>query len=576
MIGWARLSSQAWEGSGYNLSASELARGLALSGHAVSYLASGMTYYLLRRPRIRARERWGGVDCYEFINSPNLSPSAHNFRNVRTEVSCPRQTRLVMRWLEQVRAQVVHIHSLEGYALDLVRAIRDSGRPVVVTPHNYWFVCPQVDLLHREARVCEDYDGGRRCEGCLEAPRPRVLKFKRAVGDTLERWLGPYRADILRKAVYGVGPTLRAIRTGAAFRPWKPPALNPDSLDDPELALGFAAGIPPPPEGGVDAGGALDGPAVEPCAPDQNARILGAPHHLTVLNDYGRRRVAGVEALNLASLVISPSDFLRRVHVAMGVDSHRVRWVRLGQPHFDRINRRARRSPYYDVSPWHPSTATRPLRFAYFGTTRPNKGLEVLVRAIPLIPAALRRQCQVIIRALGDDAGVRRRLAGYPEVSVSGAYDLTQLVAAAGEYDVGILPHIWLENSPLVMLEHLHAGKFVIASRLGGPPDWIYPPRNGLLFTAGRSEELARCMARVLAGEVVLPSPREVHEATALQSYPAHVREVESIYYEVLSRPEPVGQEPEARGGALASAATDGWTAGSAVAAAPSGRRVGG
>ncbi|MBX3359810.1 MAG: glycosyltransferase [Phycisphaeraceae bacterium] len=536
LLGWARLSSQGFEGSGYNLSASELARGLALSGHEVAYLSSGMSYHLFGGPRIAFRERWGGIDCHELINSPNLSPNAHNFRNTQTEIACPAQAALVVRWLDQVRAQVIHVHSLEGYGLDLIGAIRASGRPVVVTPHNYSYVCPQVDLLHQEARVCTDYDGGRRCTTCLPAPDPRVLKRKRAVGDTLERWLGLYPADVVRKAIYGIGPAVRSVFTGAAFRPWSPPKLNPDDLHDPELARGFDI------SGRAGAAASVNGavttdslPAFDPSPADQNERLLAANHHLRSLNIYGQRRAAGVEALNHASLVIPPSDFLRRLHVAMGVDERRLRWVRLGQPHFDQINRRARRSPYYDARPWDPESATRPLRFAYFGTTRPNKGLEVLLRAIPLIAPEVRSRLQISIHAGGHDAKVRRRMAKYTEVSVRGAYDLAQLLASGGEYDVGILPHIWLENSPLVMLEHLHAGKFVIASRLGGPPDWISPPRNGLLFPAGHPAALAECITRVTIGEVPLPSPREIHAATVLQSYPDHVREIESIYRELLA-----------------------------------------
>src|SRR5204863_3240 len=127
IIGWARLSSQAREGSGYNLNASELARGLVLGGHTVRYLAGGMTNRLgflgVGPPHIAKRETWGGIDCYELRNSPNVAPSAMNFRNTRTEIAEPRSSRLVVDWLRSVRAQVVHVHSSEGYALDLIPAI---------------------------------------------------------------------------------------------------------------------------------------------------------------------------------------------------------------------------------------------------------------------------------------------------------------------------------------------------------------------------------------------------------------------------------------------------------------------
>lgn len=545
MLGWARLSSQAKEGSGYNLNKSELARGLALSGHTVSYLASGMTYRLgllgARGPHIAHREDWGGVRCFDLRNAPNLSPAAMNFSNMREEMSSPTTTSLVLKWLDEVGAQVVHVHSLEGFGLDLIGAMEASGRAVVVTPHNYWYACPQVDLLHQEREVCEDYQGGKRCEHCMPAVDAKKAKRLRSIGQSLEYRVGMYPADVVRKMVYGVKPFVKAIASGKFSRGQFQKALNPDAFGDPELALGFESvrgeqdtRIPrelaiAPEEAGKDY-------ARVPM--DQNERVLmNRDRHLVVLNEYGERRRAGVAALNVASMVTPPSDYLRRVMVSMGVREDKTRWVRLGQPHFDQINRRARRSPFYRERPWDAKLATRPLRFAFFGTTRANKGLEVLVRAIPLIAPELRRRCQIIIRAQGWEWPIRKRMAEFPEVSVWGGYDLFQLMSSAGEYDIGILSHIWLENSPLVLLENLHAGKFVISSRLGGPVDFIKEPDaksgvlgNGLMFAGGDEKGLARCIERCVSGEVTVPSAAEVHQASVLQSYPAHVREVDAMY----------------------------------------------
>lgn len=534
ILGWARLAAQGAQGSGYNLSASELAAGLVMSGHSVSYLASGRRYSLRPGPHVGRLETWRGVECFELYNSPNLSPASYNFSNMDTEMSCPRQAQLVVRWLDQVGAQVVHIHAIEGFGLDVIAAIRASGRPVVVTPHNYWYACPQVDLMYQETTLCTDYDGGRRCESCMPGGSPWKTKLKRATGQSFERAVGNQAANYIRQAagalVERAGDVLRGRR-----KDYIPNAGEPD----PEVALGFDAGDPAAHDGLIRI--SLDplwkdtAKRVGSSPIDENERFLAATHHLKVLNNYGRRRVAGIEALNAASLVIPPSDHVRRVYVAMGLDESKSRVVRLGQPHFDQINRRARRGPFYATRPWDPATATRPLRIAYLGTMRPSKGMDVISRAIPMLDKAVRQRCQFLLRAQGWDYPYRRRLAHYPEVSFLGGYDIAQLLAAAGEYDVGLLPHVWFENSPLVLLEHLHAGKFVICSRLGGPPEWVVPPRNGLLFPGGHADELAACITRVATGEVVIPSPREVHEATPiLQSYPGHVAEIEAIYRETL------------------------------------------
>ncbi len=583
ILGWARLSAQAREGSGYNLNASELARGLAARGHEVVYLASGMNYRARwlglrdpKTPRIAEHETWGGVRCWDLLNAPNLSPAAMNFRNMPEEIESPLTTAAVLRWLAHTRAQVVHVHSLEGYGLDLIGAIEASGVPVVVTPHNYWYVCPQVDLLHREREVCLDYDGGQRCVGCLPGKNPASLRRLRAFGQSLESWLGTYPADVIRKAVYGTPHLLRSLARGRVHRRWKPPVLNPDRRDEYAAWAGYHAvnaghtahSHTRPPSAGTRNGAAHAGAAhgsahhadtAAPIAPiDLNERVLaggvgtgstGTKVHLRVLNSYGERRRAGVAALNAASLITPPSDYVRRVCVSMGVDEDRTRCVLLGQPHFDEIHRRAMARPFYRQRPWDANAATRPLRLAFFGTTRPNKGVEVLAKAVELLDPGVRARAQIIIRAQGNDYDLRRRLAHIPEVSVWGGYDLWQLMAAGGEYDVGILSHIWLENSPLVLLENLHAGKFVITPRLGGPPEWIVDPDtapggvgNGLMFAGGDAPALARQMERCIRGEVIIPSPAEIHAITpALRSYPEHVLEVESIYAEVLDR---------ARGGA--------------------------
>ena len=242
-----------------------------------------------------------------------------------------------------------------------------------------------------------------------------------------------------------------------------------------------------------------------------------------------------------------------RVYESMGVPAERLRHVRLGQPHFDQINRRIRRSPLYDVRPWSPADV-RPLRLGFFGTTRGNKGIAVLTAAIPLLPADVRRRCQFIIRAAGETWPLRKALSPYPEVSFQGPFDPLSLLAATGDYDVGLLPFVWFENSPLVLLEHLHAGKFVIASRLGGPPEWVREPDpasatplgNGLMFAGGRPDAFAHAIQRLIRGDVTLPSPREIHLASTLWSYPDHVQEVDGLYQQLIDGaplpPPPRGQ----------------------------------
>ena len=550
LLGWARLSFQGAQGSGYNLSASELGAGLALSGHHVFYLASGRRYNLWPGMFIRHLERWRGVECFDLFNSPNISPAAYNFMNMGDETAHAGQVRMVLNWLALHRIDAVHIHSLEGYPLSLIGAIRDSGRAVVVTPHNYWYACPQVDLMRGETSLCLDYDGGRACVGCV---RPRVAwraRAKRRFGHVFESLIGFEVSNGARRMAKAVPDRIAELR--GRLKTDLPNARDPD----PESGRGFDADTPS--DGLIRHNLAPErtDSVRRPIAPttlEDNERFLRADHHLTVLNHYGQRRLDGIAALNRASLVTPPSDFVRQVYLRMGLPEPRSRVVRLGQPHFDQINRRTRRSPFYTMRPWDPRTATSPLRFGFFGAMRPSKGIDVLAAAIPLLPREIRQRCQFHIRAQGFDWPLRKRLTAYPEVSFGGVYDLFQLIGSGGEYDVGILPHVWFENSPLVLLEHLHAGKFVLCSRLGGPVEWVKPLENGLLLPGGHPEHLAEAIGRLVRGEVVIPSPREIHDASPiLRSYPDHIREVESIYREAIEGREPPVVVTSPRAGAHA------------------------
>jgi glycosyltransferase involved in cell wall biosynthesis len=463
------------------------------------------------------------------INSPNLAISRYNFRNQECEMRSPEQVRLVMSWLQTRGIEIVHVHSLEGFSLDLLPAIKAAGMRLVVTLHNHWYVCPQVDLLQRESGVCMDYRGGEACVHCLPAPDPKSEIWRRKMQTLAWSTLGPNSAKFAREAKATIAKTVGwsgATEDGAAAT--HDPAFV---AADPRTASALAA------PGNIVIPAGLP---VEAQARDANEELLAKTHHLKVVNVYGQRRLAGLTSISNADCVIGPSRYITDVLVAMGLNSQKCKFVPYGQPHFDALRRVARGHAYFEKRPWNSKTSSRPLRFGFLGTVFPNKGLEVLTRAIPLLDQSVRQACHFAIRAYGDDAAFRHRLAPFPEVSFLGAYRYEDLASIHRDFDVAIVPHIWLENAPLVMLELLNSGKFMIMSRLGGVVDFICEPEgskpgNGIYFDGGDPQDLAAAITRVATGAVEIPSPQEVQNVSPnLISYLEHVRQVEDVYGSVL------------------------------------------
>ena len=72
------------------------------------------------------------------------------------------------RFLDQVKPDVVHIQHLHRLSSSLISVARRQGIPVVVTLHDYWFICPEIRLLRPNLERCSGPLLGLRCSGCIK------------------------------------------------------------------------------------------------------------------------------------------------------------------------------------------------------------------------------------------------------------------------------------------------------------------------------------------------------------------------------------------------------------------------
>ncbi len=67
--------------------------------------------------------------------------------------------------------------------------------------------------------------------------------------------------------------------------------------------------------------------------------------------------------------------------------------------------------------------------------------------------------------------------------------------------DCLICPSVWAEAVGLVNLEAMASGLPVIASRIGGIPEYVEDGRTGFLFAPGDHRELVGCLNRLLSDQ---------------------------------------------------------------------------
>ena len=106
----------------------------------------------------------------------------------------------------------------------------------------------------------------------------------------------------------------------------------------------------------------------------------------------------------------------------------------------------------------------------------------------------------VIVGDGGESEAVRRHpavLSGRAEL-VGPAYgkQLDELLEACAFV---VVPSEWYDNLPMIVCQAFATAKPVIASRINGIPEYVRHEDNGLLFSPGNSEELARTMERLFS-----------------------------------------------------------------------------
>ena len=187
--------------------------------------------------------------------------------------------------------------------------------------------------------------------------------------------------------------------------------------------------------------------------------------------------------------IVCRSAFVRSTFVASGFDPGRMVTIRQG---CDFAGTGVARAPEGDLSV---------LRVGYVGQIVWLKGVHVLFEAVGrLLGAALS------VRAYGDPtaqpayaATLRRMAARDSRLQLGGVLRSRDEVSRAyRDLDVLVVPSLWYEISPTVILEAFAHGKPVIGSNLGGIRELVRDQIDGLLFDRGSAESLARQLRRLV------------------------------------------------------------------------------
>jgi glycosyltransferase involved in cell wall biosynthesis len=230
------------------------------------------------------------------------------------------------------------------------------------------------------------------------------------------------------------------------------------------------------------------------------------------------RRTFLLSVLNQVDVVISPSQFLRNVYTQASFEPKCFIFSRQG----------------YDFplpeTKCGQKTSSPSLRIGYLGQIAWLKGIHVLFQAARCLNGAL-----VNIKVYGDPTPfptytryLNRMVQRDNRLELAGLIDHQELSEVMRNLDVIVVPSLWRENSPNVILEAFAHRTPVIASNMGGMAELVEHEKNGLLFNPGDSLDLARQLQRILDEPGLLTRLQE--GISPVKSFDQEMDELEEIY----------------------------------------------
>ena len=444
----------------------------------VTFLSAGLSHDLRggapRWEQIRHGPDENRARRYEIVNSAVLAPAHHAFGQ-HAQITDPATEIAVEEFIHETGPyDVIHFNNLEGLPAGVLR-LRGAfpQTKFILSLHNYYPICPQVNLWQREARSCVDFDGGRACVNCL--PRrhdTRHLRLANGLAYRLKRRgirPGTHSFNLLFGNAMRVGGRLARLVSGMRRR---------------RAPVGLAA--------------------------DEAAH-------------FAARRPAMIDAINeTCDAVLCVSDRVRAIAAQYGINPDILHTSYIGTAHA---------AHFKSTRPAESLLASDgTLHAAYLGYMRSDKGFPFLLGALEALPDADAKRLHLTVAAMnGAPEMLARMQALTPRLAslthVNG-YSPDGLDDLLRDVNLGLIPVMWEDNLPQVAIE-MHARHIpLLTSDMGGASE--LGGTDALTHRAGDAADFGAKIADVLNGHVDMDAYWK--GALAPVSMDAHLADLRAHY----------------------------------------------
>jgi glycosyltransferase involved in cell wall biosynthesis len=210
------------------------------------------------------------------------------------------------------------------------------------------------------------------------------------------------------------------------------------------------------------------------------------------------------KALAIADLVVTPDT--RSSQVYQPFVNRPVRVLSYGIP-----------DPSAKVQP-APRSETKPIEFLLLGTIEHRKGQQLLLEALGKLSDDVLQKARFRIVGRAHDSAITEEIKRAERKSSYLSYEdgvsPDAALALIRDTDV-VLCASWDETGPLILMEALALGKPILSSNVGAVAEYLSPEAEGLFFSPGDADALARGIVRM----ALEPELRDHLSKNARRSY---------------------------------------------------------
>ena len=216
------------------------------------------------------------------------------------------------------------------------------------------------------------------------------------------------------------------------------------------------------------------------------------------------------ELFQVVDCVVCATNFLKQIYEINNFSSN-IKLIRFGKDY---------RNVRHNIREYSENSE---ITLGFLSTLLPHKGAHVLLEAYNKANMG-----NIRLKIYGDYFGeieyynrLKKLAKENKKIEFCGKYKYEEIPDILDELDMIVVPSIWWENSPLVLLRALAHNVPAIVSDLGGMTEVIKDGENGFAFEAGSAESLAEVLRKIGEKPYVLnemktkihPPPRIEEEA---------------------------------------------------------------